>query len=210
MESKKRFTVIEALLLVVIVSIISFISGYALNSNTKPVNKVSQNPTTQKQSENESTDPTSGWKSYTSAEGKYSLKYPNSWVTATNPDLCSPGIFLVGPSADSVGTCGSDNIGQIAFSSFTVESGPIGLSEEYYSDIKVEPATADSVKGERHSGVYSYEGEGIGPPKGTKEVVYIFKTNGTIYKATYIQTAGYPEVEKEFNLIVTKTLRFTR
>jgi hypothetical protein len=211
MKNKQNgFTLVEGLLVVIALTLVSFAGWYVWNTNQnekKAESNNSSSSTEAPKAESEA-DPTSGWKEYTNVEGKFSLKYPSNWVTASNPELCSEGIFLLGPTAETVGKCGSDSMGQMLFNSFMVESGPMGLTEEYYDGIESKEVTVNGVKGERQSGVYSYEGDGIGPAKGTKSVVYIFKSNGLIYKATYEQQPGFPDVEKDFDLIVTKTLRF--
>jgi hypothetical protein len=134
----------------------------------------------------------------------------SGWVTDSHPDHCEDKTFLLGPTADTAGSCGSDNISQMSFYSFTVESGPQGLSEQYYDNITTDSVIVGGVKGERQSGTYNYSGFGLGPEKGTKTIEYTFKTNGIIYKATYEQQPNFPDVQKEFDLIVTKTLKFTQ
>lgn len=207
------FSVVEGLLIFIIIGIIGGTGWYVVNANKNADDTLNNaglgNATKTSKDPTPKSDPTAGWTSYSNKEGKYSLKYPSNWVKASNPEACTEGTFLLGPTESSVGKCATDGGGQMMFYSFSVESGPMGLTDEYYDDIKTESVTVNGVKGERQSGTYTYEGEGIGPEKGTKAIEYIFKTNGLIYKAVYSQQPSFPDVQKEFDLIVTKTLKFS-
>ncbi len=208
-KNYQGFTLVEVLLIIIVLTLISFAGWYVWHTN-KNDNKTTINHSTAKDTKQSSeSDPTADWKSYTSTAGKYSLKYPASWVTASNPESCDNKTLLLGPTAETAGSCGSEG-GNVAviFNSFSVESGPLGLTEDAYNDITTKSVTVDKVAGQRQSGTYADESAFVGPAVGTKTVVYIFKTNGLIYKATYSHTPDAPDVEKDFDLMVTKTLRF--
>ena len=84
------------------------------------------------------------------------------------------------------------------------------MKPEGYNDYKVSQVTVDGVQGERYSGIIAEDAEGIGSAKGTKEIRYVFKKDTFVYQAHYFQQPGYPDVEKDFDLVVTKTLKFTK
>lgn len=207
-KNEKGFGLIETLLVIIALALVVFV-GYYIYQNQQDSKEEAVMPKSVSAKTVESeTDPTEDWKTYTSTAGKYTLKYPSTWVTASNPDLCDEKMFLLGPTEDSVGRCASDGGGEMMFYSYTVESGPQGLQDEYYENIETKVVTVDGVKGQRQSGTVKNDTEGIGPEKGTKEIVYTFKKNGQIYTAQYTQNTNYPDVQKEFDLIVTKTLKF--
>jgi hypothetical protein len=199
------FTAVAGLLVLVIVAIIGGTGWYVINANKNTddtLNKSGLGTTTKSSKKTAETstsvsqaDPTANWTPYSNKEGKYSLKYPSGWVTDSHPDHCEDKTFLLGPTADTAGSCGSDNISQMSFYSFTVESGPQGLSEQYYDNITTDSVIVGGVKGERQSGTYNYSGFGLGPEKGTKTIEYTFKTNGIIYKATYEQQPNFPDAQ---------------
>lgn len=158
-------------------------------------------------------DLTAGWTAYSNAKGAFSLKYPVSWVTATNPELCSDGIVLLGPNAASVGKCGSDFIGQIYVTSSDGDSRTDRkLSSSLYVDITTESVTVTGVTGQKQTGTSKDTSgmEAIGSvPDGSKNIIYIFYTNGKTYVAQYIQRPTDTDVHSDFDLLVTKTLKFS-
>ncbi len=209
MKQQNGFTLVEILLSLLLISFLSFAGWSVWNAHQdKNIPQTKVVIAQKAKSTTKQTDPTTGWTLYHSTAGKFSIKYPSTWSTALNPDLCDSSTFLLGPTPDTVGKCGSDNSGQVIFYSFSVESGALGLDPQYYTNIKTTPVRVDGVSGERQSGTFSSNGVGIGPANGSKNTVYIFKTNGLIYKAFYAQEPGFPDVQHQFDLIVTKTLRF--
>lgn len=209
MKSKKGgFALVELLLAIIAVSLVVFVGFYIVQNKNNTSDKVAKAKVASSAAKKAAADPTAGWKEFHSIDGKFRLKYPSSWATAPNQELCDSSTFLLGGNADSVGRCASDGTGQMMIFSFATESGELGLDPTYYTDIVTKEVTVDGVKGERQSGTYSYDGYGIGPATGSKDVVYIFKTNGLIYKAYYSQAPNYPDVLSDFDLLVTKTLKF--
>lgn len=202
------FTLVELLLTIIAIGVIGFAGFYVWDKSKDGSDVKSSGKTTLSESTKADLDPTRDWKSYTSTEGKFSLKYPASWHTADNPENCYTNLLLLGPTAETVGTCGSDNSGQVSISSYTVETGSSELDPQYYSDIKTTKVTVDGITGQRQTGTYTYDGEGVGSIKGSKVVEYRFKGRDINYHAYYQQQPGYPDVQKEFDLIVTKTLSF--
>jgi len=114
-RNQKGFAVIETLLILVIVAMIAGVGCYVWHTNrqTKATldaaskSAASTPPKTSKKS----SDSTIGWKTYVSKEGKFTVKYPPSWVQPSNQTLC--GDFLtrdleIGPDTKSVIKCGGD------------------------------------------------------------------------------------------------------
>src|SRR5690606_32657518 len=80
-------------------------------------------------------DLTKNWTSFSTAEGKYSLKYPSTWVKADNLEMCNPGLLLLGASAESVGKCATESFGEVSISSDEGNSlAERRLSAEYHPD----------------------------------------------------------------------------
>jgi len=217
--NRKGFAGVEALLILVVIAIIGGTGYFVYQSQKKTndtLNSASKSASVTKTKKKTAVkDATSDWTSYTSTDGKYSLKYPSSWATATHPELCSPGILLLGPDAESVGKCASDALGQISVAS---TSGDYRSSYDYskqagFTINKKTNVTVDKVSGTR---VEATAGEGqtalLGSyPNGTKAVAYIFYTNGYTYAAAYTQEptgALSKDVLGDFDQMITKTLKF--
>ncbi len=213
------FSAVEGLLILVIVGIAGFVGWFVWHSQ-RAINDT-QNATVQGQGTIVKTskevtgnkvttvvDPTASWVSYTDIVGKFSLKYPPSWVKASNPSLCSPGIFLFGPSKATVGACGSENFGEVFITSVDGDHrSDSELSTGYQKLVKTD-VTVSQVVGKKESGT-THNQQGMGAfPDGVKEVRYIFYTGGRTYVVGYDQHAAMPDVLSDFNLIVTKTLKF--
>src|SRR5438876_1797095 len=118
MKSQKGFTALEGLLILAIVGILGFTGWYVWNAHNKTsdtlTNADSANSSVAKYSKKTTKDPTADWVAYSNKDGVFSLKYPKTWATASNPSLCSKGILLLGADSKSVGACGSENFGQIS------------------------------------------------------------------------------------------------
>lgn len=85
------------------------------------------------------------------------------------------------------------------------------LDSKYYPDVKTETVVVSGVTGKRQTGIYQRApgDEGFGPNTGDKFVVYIFYTNSLTYYASYSIESTHPDVLKDFDLMVTKTLKFS-
>lgn len=221
MKTQKGFTIIEGLLILVILGILGFTGWYVYNAHNKTTdtltNADSANSSVAKYSKKSSTqakDPTADWISYSSKEGIYSLKYPKTWVTATHPELCSPGILLLGADSKSVGICGSESFGQISVVSVGGDSQKDNALGAGYKGIVTATVTVDGVKGQKQTGTAL---GGSGDPGslavGTKIIKYVFYTNGRTYSATYLSAdlsgKAYTDASSDFDLMVTKTLKFS-
>lgn len=204
----KGFTLVEGLLVIIALTLVAFTAAYVIKSNKDEPSKSSSSVTTTTPQQQVTSDPTADWKDYVSPSGKFKLKYPTDWKTAPNPDQCSGNLLLLGPNQESAGKCATDGNSQISVNSFTSETGFIGLSDQYYSNIELKDVTVDGIQGRRESGTYTGDGALVGPQKGSKEVLYIFKKNGLTYRAAYVQQPGNQNVLNDFDLMITKTLRF--
>jgi hypothetical protein len=225
MRNQKDFSLVEALLILVVAGIIGG-AGCGVYGGRKEAGKRTDNAGSASESTAEQTgrqkgqpsepDVTAGWTPYISAEGKFSLRHPKNWVRPTNPEDCTPGLFMAGANAESAGACASDSFGQIYVSS--TEGDHIGdhklATNAYpYQNVTSQQAPADNIKGTRETGTakgqMSEQFAMPGLPDGTKVVVYSFYAHGRTYTAQYTQRSGDPDVLRDFDLMVTKTLKFS-
>lgn len=166
-----------------------------------------------KAAEKAAPDPTADWATYSSKEGEYSFKYPKTWVQASHPEKCNPGLVLFGVNAASVGICASGNGGQMSFSS---QPGNVvataKMQNASYPDVTSTAVTINGVAGTKQTGTYKdVDGMGVGPAEGTKLTQYTFFTNGKTYIATYSvgnPASPYPDGLSDFNTLMT-TFKFT-
>ncbi len=219
-KKQQGFTAVEAVLILVIVAIIGFVGWYVwhakndtnstydkagnLSLASKPASKQKSTSTTP-----QAVDPTADWTAYSSKSGVYSLKYPKSWVTATNPELCSEGTLLLGANSKSVGKCASEGFGQISVTSSAGDYSSTSTFSGGYASVTKSSVTVDGVLGVKESGVASGQDAALGSlADGVKVVEYTFYTKGRTYNVTYTQDPTYPDVLSDFDLMVTKTLKF--
>lgn len=158
-----------------------------------------------------SVDPTANWTKYNSISGHYSLQYPTTWVTNS---CASDFILLLGPTKATVGECASGNLGEMYFlSADTSHASAYNLNIDNsatYGGVTKTPLTLNGVTGTKLTATYKSTGQTMPPyPDNTKIVFYVFTTASRTYIASYYQKPGYPYVLDDFNLIVTKTLKFT-
>ena len=208
------YSAVEVILIVIALGIVGGTGFYVYKANKEDV-KITDS-SIQKEGGSakkaEEADPTKDWKSYSSKPGKYSLKYPPTWVTAEHPELCSEGILLLGADKNSVGVCASESFGQIAiYANKGDVRAEMELRSANYPDLKTQEVIVDGVKGKKQAGTYKKTGEGFGPEDGDYQIVYTFFANGMTYQATYSSgvSTKYPDVKKDFELMVEKTLKFT-
>jgi hypothetical protein len=212
--NSKGFSTLEIILVLIVVGLSAGAGVYFFKQqkkdDTQPANTTSQTQTDTKPAETKATpDPTADWVSYTSAEGKFSLKYPKTWVTATNPELCSPGILLLGANSGSVGKCASEGFGQISVTGQPSHADCGDLNAEAWTVNSKETVTVASVTGLKQAATAKAPADGAGTdPEGTKILNYCFNNNGYTYVANYKQLPSYPDALADFSLMVTKTLKF--
>lgn len=218
--NQRGVSALETLLAVIILAILAGAGYYVYRANTKATDTLNtasntaQSPTLRRS--------TANWTAYSSQAGQFSLKYPKTWVQAQDPSLCSSGMLLLGPDKASVGHCGSEDFGQISVVSTAGDNRAdydISKSPDY-KDIKTKDVTVSKVQGKRIEATAidvaanpndSSQALATGYPAGTKVVKYLFFTNNRTYEATYVQKvsgAGSTNVLADFDLMITKTLKF--
>jgi len=153
-------------------------------------------------------DATAAWTPYRDATDGFSLRYPTTWVQRTCPAGGHTGLFLA-PSSAALAVCNSDNVGQI---SVTVIPGDqrAGFTLTGSTGLASTPVTVGGVAGTRHSGT-AVEPEALGPPAGTRQILYVFFTGGRTFVCSYSQAptgATATDVAADFDLMVTATLSF--
>jgi len=234
MESIKQ-TVRRVFKIIVLVVFLGAAGGVALyvwqskNKTDQSLNNASQGQgTVVKDTKNtestapkvQGTDLTADWTAVSSAKGKFSFRFPKTWVQPVNRDLCSPELFdravYLGPDADSVLKCATEYFGQVSvFSVDGDKRGDYGLNSGYKQVIDKE-VNVNGLIGHRISGVATAPAPGaaFGPVEGTIEVRYVFYApTGTTYVAKYTQApkgnSPSTNVLNDFDIMVTKTLKFT-
>lgn len=222
-KNEYGFTVVEGLLILAIIAVIGF-AGWWVYKTRNDTNKTLTNtaqgageaqktqakttPTTPKK-----VDPTADWITYSSAEGRYSLKYPKNWITAAHPELCNKGIFLVAPNSASLGVCGSESIGEISFVGLAGDSSHLcyNFESEVFTNITKTTVTVSGITLTKQSGTTIDDSGGNGTlPKGTLEVNYCYSGGSWGFAAVYDRKPTNPDALNDFNTIVTNTLQFTK
>jgi Tfp pilus assembly protein PilV len=221
-KNQSGFSAIEALLILVIVGIIGGTGWYVLQANKNTNNtlnnaglgtaaksgkKISPAPTSP-------ADPTSSWTSYSSKSGKYSLKYPSTWaISPISPSVCGgdDSNLLLGGDSKSVGKYCADGGGQIYINSVTGDSRSNNvLQSKDWKNTTSTKVTVDGVQGDKQTGIANNQGDLLGSlPDGSIIDRYTFYVNGRTYTANYEKRDSYPDVQSDFDIMVTKTLKFS-
>lgn len=155
-----------------------------------------------------STDPTATWPGYTNSSGGYSLRYNPSWQTKTCPD--NPSLLFLAPTLAALGTCQSENAGQIEILSMDGDQRTALAYGSDYESVTTTTVTVDSITGVRESAVARAPGA-IGPPAGTILVHYIFFNGSKTFLAAYQQQPSgdiSTNVLSDFDLMVKNTFNF--
>lgn len=215
-NTQQGFSAVELILIIVVIGLLGGLGWYvwAKGKDTKPATTTSSPAKVVTSAAKPAVDPTADWVLHTDVAGKFTLKHPKTWVEATHPELCSQGIYLIGADKNSVGVCASEGFGQIAIISETGDAQAQNKLSTGYTSVTETKATVNGVNGVRDIGTASGQMSGDnaigGYADGTKVVKYIFFTNGRTYSATYVKTSTSPDVLSDFDLMVTKTLMFTK
>jgi len=219
-KNERGFSVIEFILILIVIALLGGVGWYSYkhkNGASKVKDDSSQqNSSTKKSTETEAPkstpDPTAKWLAFSSAIGQYDFKYPPTWFMADNLNLCNEGLVLLGGNASSVGRCASESFGQINVSSSAGDNRADNELGNGFNGVVKTAVTVGGVAGSKQVGVASGQqaADAViqGLADGTKVEKYIFFTNGRTYTATYTQNAGYPDVLSDFELLVTRTLKF--
>lgn len=216
MKKNQGFTLIEALLIFVIAGLLGGTGWYVWNArnnaNKSAINADSANSSVAKSAKKVVADPTANWTAYSSKDGQFSLKYPTTWSYNSCPDATNP-VLLMGPTAQTVGKCNSDFVGEILVTSVSGDKrSDYSLDVKTYPDVKKAAVTVAQVAGEKQTGTYTIaQGDqpALGPANGTKAINYVFFTNNRTYIIQYQQQPNYPDVSADLDMLVTKTLKFS-
>jgi hypothetical protein len=221
MKIKDRggFSAVAALLIIVLIGIIGGTGWYVMQANKK-TNDALNNAglgTVAKASKKKQTtpppsqaDPTANWIAYSSKDGNFSLKYPSTWKTAMHPEACATGVFMLGAEDASVGKCGTENFGQMTITWRNDRTTCGDLNSDSWTINSKETVMVSGKSGVKQTATAKSPGFGLGAvPEGTKTVQYCFVANDATYIANYTQLSTYPDVLSDFNLMVTKTLKFS-
>ena len=216
MKSNKGFTIIEGLLILIILAGLGGIGWYVWDTNNKTLDTLADADAANSSVANVSKtkDATADWVVFSNKDGQFSGKHPKTWVEATNPEMCNPGLLLIGADSKSVGICASESFGQMSVSSVEGDSSKEAELKDGYTKIVKTNVTVNSFKGVKMTAEASGQQQEseiglVGLADGTKVTKYIFYTNGRTYTATYIGASSYPDVLSDFDLMVTKTLKFS-
>ncbi|MGZ6004910.1 MAG: hypothetical protein ACXWLH_02050 [Candidatus Saccharimonadales bacterium] len=212
-KNQSGFGALEVLLIIVIIAVIAGLGWFVINSrnktNTSYENAANNNTvtkpdinksktTTNTTTTSKTTSTNSGCKTYTSADRSFSFICPKSWVTASNPELCSENIALIAPTKATVGTCGSENFGEVAILSTSESCELLGSN---FSNKTESTVTVSNISGKKYYGIDKTNDLAI--------TRYCFKTSKLTYQATYYKTSTEPDVLSDFNSLV-KTLKFNK
>ncbi len=219
--STTGFATAETLLVAVVIVMISGVGYFVYHTNQQADQTLSAaNHTTQTVAFTKKAvvpkDKTADWLAYSSPIGKFNLKYPAAWAQPDDPEACGPNFFdralFLGGNSKAVLVCASEQLGQMMVASLDGDQRNIsGLkADSGYRDIQQKDVTVAGVKGSRITAkTISSQAEAVGGyPNGTLIVRYLFYSNGTTYIASYVQPKPFPDVLADFDLMVTKTLRF--
>lgn len=221
--NQKGFSIFELLLILLILLILGAVGWYVWQSKQKAdknyndaaqgAGDAQKSDKKKKEAAKPAADPTADWLTYSNKPGSFSFKYPKTWVQATHPDSCSPGIALFGANSKSVGVCASESFGQMSFFGGRGDAQDLAdreMNNASYPGFQTEAVTINGVTGKKQTGSYQAVPDAVGGPKtGDKFVVYTFFTNGYVYSVRYAVNASYPDALSDFNTLVTKTFKFT-
>jgi hypothetical protein len=228
-KNYKGFSATAVLLAVLCAAVLGGVGYFVYHNNNKnnkeenAKNSAVHAPNSVPPASKTATNLSTALKSYSDSSGKFSLKYPASWVTASDPSACSPGILFLGPDSQSVGKCGSENFGQI---SLTTVEGDTQTDNDLNGDpgfknTQSRAVSVANVSGTRFEGTAGSDPGGEGDfsvqagsrafPVGSKVVRYLFFTNNTTYIATYVQRpsgVGSKNVLADFDNMIVTSLQF--
>jgi hypothetical protein len=209
-RNQKGVLGIEGVLLLIIVGLLVFIGWYVWH--TKQTTNATLNGAASQQISVKAQDQTKNWVKYSSAVGKFSVKFPNSWFLPDNKVLCANDMLMLGASQVSAGHCASGAIGEVIITSKdSDQTKNYQLPKEQYPNVSISEVTVNGVIGQKLSGTFhpTADSAGLGLADNTKVIAYLFVTNNKTYVALYQQQPTMPDAADDFNLMVTRTLKFS-
>jgi hypothetical protein len=230
MGNQKGLSSVEALLILVIILNLGSVGYSRLEAGksqgiASEASQIGAKQTTQQKDLPEKTDATADWITFVSSQRGFSLRHPKYWAVGfKEPQYCfGSGVsdFVAGADADLVAQCGSEYKGQIYVSS--EEGNQLGkhkleTDKDFFESFSSQKVTVANIKGTRKSGTAKgqfsekFEEKYVLPglPDGTKVVIYSFYTHGRTYVAEYNHRIGEPDILRDFDLMITKTLKFSK
>jgi hypothetical protein len=224
MRNQKNLSSVEALLILVIILNLSSVGCSRREGIASEASQIEAKQSTQQKDLPEKTDATANWITFVSHQGGFSLRHPKYWAVGfKEPQSCfGYGVsdFVAGANADLVAKCGSEYNGQIYVSSKEgnqLDKHKLETDKDFYQNLSNQKVTVDNIEGTRESGTAKgqfsekFEERYVLPglPDGTKVVVYSFYTHGRTYVAEYNHRIGEPDILRDFELMITKTLKFS-
>jgi len=166
------------------------------------------------------TDETADWITYVSSKGRFSLRHPKSWaVGPKQSEYCTMAefSFTAGADADLVEDCGTEYYGQIYLVSeegdLLSRQSSLRTDSQSYQNITRQKVMVDNIEGTREAGTVRQNNNELDIdhplPDGTKVVIYEFYAHGRTYIAKCQQRVDDPDILRDFDLMVTKTLKFS-
>jgi len=225
MRNQKDLSLVETLLILVVIPIIGNVgcsrqtagkslvdADKALEPRAKQIQQQSSRP--------EKTDETADWITYVSPKGRFSLRHPKSWaVGPKQSQYCGKAefSFTAGADADLVEDCGTEYYGQIYLVSeegnYLDPQKSLRTASQSYRNITRQKVIVDNIEGAREAGTVRQNNNELDIdhplPDGTKVVNYEFYTHGRTYFVQCQQRVDNPDVLRDFDLMVTKTLKFS-
>jgi hypothetical protein len=168
----------------------------------------------------EKRDETADWITYVSSKGRFSLRHPKSWaIGPKQPQYCTTTefSFTAGADADLVEDCGTEYYGQIYLVSekgnYLNPRKSLRTDSQSYRNITRRKVIVDNIEGTREAGTVVQNNNELDIdhplPDGTEVVIYEFYAHGRTYIAKCQQRVDDPDILRDFDLMVTKTLKFS-
>jgi hypothetical protein len=225
MRNQKDLSLVETLLILVVIPIIGNVgcSRQTAGKSLGDADKASESRAKQIQQQSgrpEKTDETADWITYVSPKGRFSLRHPKSWaVGPKQSQYCGKAefSFTAGADADLVEDCGTEYYGQIYLVSeegnYLNPQKSLRTASQSYRNITRQKVIVDNIEGTREAGTVRQNNNELDIdhplPDGTKVVNYEFYAHGRTYFAQCQQRVDNPGVLRDFDLMVTNTLKFS-
>jgi hypothetical protein len=196
-KDQNGFTIIGGVAILAVVALVGIGAYFAyLTVSTSRGNKVATSG-----APSPAPDLLPGWKALSSAEGKFTFKYPAAWATS---DCTGNGIvsIFVASSKDNLGVCQSDSVAQINVVSV------LGNRTYDYQELAPGGTNVTLSDGTKAYMVREANRSHMSPTyKLAVYKQYIFAKSGRTYAITYIQdiNRGFPDTENEFTTMVEKS-----
>lgn len=195
--NQKGFTLIEALLIIIALTLISFAGWYVWNSQQDETKDTTTTPVTKKTTSSDTSakpDETASWVSFSPDSKLYSIKLPDGWTLWHQNDDCDCLYALPDTLTYKAGTPATIKTTQggrdliSGFSIFVNDEGQALTYEGYQSLGTFQTASGVTVK--KYFFEQTEESDGLSSEKGTKEYVYVITKNNKVIDITYNHVPG--------------------